>query len=757
MAPDCNYEHTEQGQRKRASLGLNDGYQRRVLRPRLVAFLLSAIVVVPALASAAVFTVVNTNSTGPGSFAQAVEDANTVTESSEEACTIAFAIPGAGVHKIDLSETNVVLLRRTAVDGYSQPGASPNTLAVGSNAVILIQLDGGRPGATGTGGLAVVDSACTVRGLSFTGFRTAITIGNLTLSGHGGNRLEGNFIGLAPDGVTIAGNNTGMFFLNSLGDVVGGKVPAARNVFAGNGTGVSECLGTIIGNYFGTDASGLRQGYGNRTAISRAYVVGTAEPGAGNVITGNTVGIDSAEKIQGNVIGPRADGGASFGNGTAIAMTRSDALVGGLGAGEGNVIAFNGTGVRVPARTGSPHVRNRILSNVFHSNSRDIDLGSDGPTQNDFRDGDNGPNKLQNFPVISSVARLNGETTVRGGVNSAPNTSFLLQFVANGPDTNRGQKFLGTQTVTTNSAGDARFEFRFATTVAEEDFVTATATDPDGNTSEFFPRDGAVQLGNISARANVGTGEQILIGGFIASTGQGPRMLIRSVGPSLRLNGALADPELEVRYGDGSLGAINRNWREHDEQAIRATGLAPSDDREAALIFTPVDRFGLEPRADRATVLVRGENGSTGIATVEIYSLEELSAGATGRAKFRNISTRGQVGTGDNVLIGGAIITGSAPQRVIVRAIGPDLAEAGIATPLQDPTLELRDAEGNLLMANDNWRSDQAEEISATGLAPKHDRDAAIVATLLPSAYTAIVRGKDETTGIGLVEIYTVP
>jgi hypothetical protein len=151
---------------------------------------------------------------------------------------------------------------------------------------------------------------------------------------------------------------------------------------------------------------------------------------------------------------------------------------------------------------------------------------------------------------------------------------------------------------------------------------------------------------------------------------------------------------------------------------------------------------------------VSGVNSSTGIGTVEVYALAPNTSGTP--KKFRNISTRGNVGTGDNVLIGGTIVQGSAPQKIIVRAIGPDLAGAGVPGPLQDPTLELRDAQGNLLAANDDWRSDQEQDIISSGLAPQDNRDSAILTSLFPTSYTAIVRGKSDTTGIALIEIYNL-
>lgn len=709
-------------------------------------------------AAADVFTVVNTNPTGPGSLKQAADDAN----NTPGPHLIAFDIPGAGVHKIDLRDTEVVVAGGVTIDGYTQPGGSPNTLAVGDNAVIRIQLDGGGPGATGDGGFAMPSSYCTVRGLSFTGFtrRPAISVGNMLAYLHGWNRIEGNFIGLEPDGTTVNGNATGAELIGGIDEAIGGNTPAARNVVAGNRVGISGRF-IVTGNYIGTDSSGLRQGYGNGTGISYAAVIGTAAPGAGNVITGNNIAIEvgGGTTIQGNLIGPRADGSASLGNSAAISVSGRNNKVGGLGAGEGNVIAFNaGIGVAVgsvSARTLSDE--NPILSNLLYANGRDIDLGRDGVTNNDSQDQDTGANQLQNFPVISAVSHDAATTTVTGGLNSTPSTSFTLQFFATSSGYGVGQKLLGTEIVTTNSAGDARFEFTFPVSTASDDFVAATATDPNGNTSEFFPADGRAELANLSTRGFAGAGENALIAGYIQNYRPYGPVLIRALGPSLNFNGALADPQLEVRYSDGTLAVTNRNWRDFQEAEIIATGLAPGDNREAAVIFQPSGNAAFQNIDNPITVQVSGEGGLTGIATVEVYRLADASnTGGGSPAKLLNISTRGFVDSGDAVLIGGTIVQGSAVQKVIVRALGRDLAAAGIEHPLADPTLELRDGEGNLLAANNDWRDTQEQEINASGLAPQDDHDAAISASLIPSSYTAVVRGKDGAAGISLVEIYAV-
>jgi hypothetical protein len=525
------------------------------------------------------FTVVNNASSGPGSLAQAVADANA--HSGPQ--TVAFAVPGPGVHTIDLSTTVIGVGSSITIDGYTQPGASPNTLSVGDNAVILIQLDGGGPAVSASGQLAIYGRDCVIRGLAFTGFKgpnffyAAISFISNIPEGNIRIRIEGNFIGLKPDGVTLKGNDFGIFTYGGNMNVIGGSNPAARNIISGNYTGLyTEGGQTIIGNYFGTDASGLDEGYGNQIAISAGNeIIGTGDAGAGNVITGNGIGIyDLGDNttIRGNLIGPRADGSLAAGNGIGIATF--SATIGGLGPGEGNVIAFNATGVSVGG------VGSSILSNLFYGNFFDIDLGIDGPTPNDFRDLDSGPNNLQNFPIITSVVRSSGETIISGGVNSAAATSFVLQFFASGPPSAPNQRLLGTRAVTTNNAGDVSFQFAFPVATSPDEFITATATDPNGNTSEFFPPNGTVELANISTRGNVGTGDNILIGGVVLNSGTAERtFLIRALGPSLNVNGALVDPQIDVRAFDGSLVGHNDNWRDSQQQQIRATGAAPTNDQ----------------------------------------------------------------------------------------------------------------------------------------------------------------------------------
>jgi streptogramin lyase len=272
-------------------------------------------------------------------------------------------------------------------------------------------------------------------------------------------------------------------------------------------------------------------------------------------------------------------------------------------------------------------------------------------------------------------------------------------------------------------------------------------------TTGFSPTFLAVQktptLVNISTRLNILTGDNVLDGGFIVVGGGTKTVLIRGLGPSLAaagLSGTLADPIIELHSGTTNLIiAENDNWKNNQETEIEATGLEPGNDSEAALIATLT--------AGAYTVIERGKQDTTGVGLLEIYDL-----GAGVGPELANISTRGFVDTGSNVMIAGFIIAsnGGASSQVIVRALGPSLGSFGITDPLADPMLELHDGNGTLIGSNDNWKSDQEAAIAATGLAPSSDAEAAILITLAPGGYTAIQSGKDGGTGVGLVEVYNL-
>jgi hypothetical protein len=246
----------------------------------------------------------------------------------------------------------------------------------------------------------------------------------------------------------------------------------------------------------------------------------------------------------------------------------------------------------------------------------------------------------------------------------------------------------------------------------------------------------------------VGTGDNVAIGGIIITGNDPKRVLLRAIGPSLSGAGIvnpLSDPVLELHAGDGSIITSNDNWRSDNEADIEATGLAPTNSLEPAIIAT------LDPGP--YTAIVSGKDGATGVGLVEAYDLDETAV-----SQLANISTRGFVETGANVMIGGFILgpDGAQSTSVLIRAIGPSLVPLGVTNALADPTLELHDSNGAVLGSNDNWRSDHEADIEATGLAPSEDLESAILMALPTGAYTAIVSGKEDTTGVGLIEVYNI-
>jgi WD40 repeat protein len=260
---------------------------------------------------------------------------------------------------------------------------------------------------------------------------------------------------------------------------------------------------------------------------------------------------------------------------------------------------------------------------------------------------------------------------------------------------------------------------------------------------------------NISTRMRVLSGDNVLIGGFIIAGTDLKRVIIRGKGPSLTQVGVtLSDPTLELHQPDGTV-ITNDNWKINDqtgqsqEADIRATTIPPTNDLESTILMT------LSPGA--YTAILAGKNGGTGVGVVEVYDL-----GQAANSKLANISSRGFVDTNDNVMIGGFIVgggSGGGTAQVIVRAIGPSLSVSGA---LGDPTLELHDVNGTTIATNDNWKIDdqtgQSQEaaIRATTIPPTNDLESALIATLAPGNYTAIVRGKNNTTGVGLVEVYNL-
>lgn len=509
------------------------------------------------------FTVTNTNDSGPSSLRQAILDANT----SPGMDMIIFNISGAGPHTINLLSPLPTITSPVTIDGYTQPGASPNTNPVeqGLNTVLKIVLNGSSAGSAD--GLRINSSNIVVRGLVISRFGSSgirLGIGNLGICC---NRIEGNFIGTDITGTADLGNaGDGVLIMEpSGGNTIGGTAPGACNIISGNNNGVKisgapgnqvqgNLIGTDItgtadlgnsstgvridsasnntiggtatgarnvisgndsngvwingfwgsnwvqGNYIGTDATGTADLGNSRDGVSingsLSNTIGGTTPGARNVISGNDsngVRISSSgatqNKVQGNFIGTKADGINPLGNvstGVHIDFSASNNTIGGTASGKGNIIAFNGgDGVFVEFGAG-----NAIRGNSNFSNTGlGIDLEPNGVTPNDSGDGDAGPNNRQNFPELTSATTSGGSTIIQGKLNSTPNTSFTLEFFSNtvcDPSNHgEGEKFLGSTTVTTDGIGNACYTVGLSTTVTEGQFITATATDPAGNTSEF--------------------------------------------------------------------------------------------------------------------------------------------------------------------------------------------------------------------------------------------------------------------------------
>jgi hypothetical protein len=245
---------------------------------------------------------------------------------------------------------------------------------------------------------------------------------------------------------------------------------------------------------------------------------------------------------------------------------------------------------------------------------------------------------------------------------------------------------------------------------------------------------------NVSTRGKVLSGENVMIGGFFFAGGQQKKVLIRAIGPSLAqsgLEGVLQDPVIQLFDSSGAIVASNDGWNGNADIA-----LPPSDKRDAAMA-TPLDPGSY-------TIVVAGASNEPGLALFELYDFDQ----ANGR--IVQLSTRGTVETGNDILIGGFIIGGGERTTIVVRAIGPSLTGSGVKGVLADPELSLYDASGSLIFLNNDWRTHQEQQLIDSSLAPTDEKESAIIATLPPGSYSAVVRGANDSTGVGLIEIYNL-
>jgi hypothetical protein len=434
-------------------------------------------------------------------------------------------VSAASVKTVSPTSALPTITEQVTINGYTQSGASPNTLATGNNAVLKVQLNGTNAG-TGpnANGLVIEASNSTVRGLVINRFDSrGIVVEGFNTTG---NRVQGNFIGTNSGGTSALGNEDGVDIQQADDTTVGGTASGSRNVISGNrDAGIqivsdSATGNEILGNYIGTNKNGTsdlgNSGEGVHISDARNSTVGGTVSGARNVISGNNrQGVliqtlfdnPTGNKIEGNFVGTSAAGTAALGNGLDGVQIAGadDNTVGGTASGAGNRIANNGaSGVSVivnGAFGAEEAAGNRVLGNsIFANSGLGIDLGANGTTNNDTDDPDTGANNLQNFPVITSAIRSNTTrfTTISGTLNSNPSRNDILIhcFVA-APDASghgEGQIPIAQTTASTNANGDGSFACVSPVPVLGQT-VTATATVRRqfvGDTSEFSENVGVV-------------------------------------------------------------------------------------------------------------------------------------------------------------------------------------------------------------------------------------------------------------------------
>ena len=376
----------------------------------------------------------------------------------------------------------------------------------------------------------------------------------------------------------------------------------------------------------------------------------------------------------------------------------------------------------------------RFSSNAFtHLASIDINnfevVQTTGPNEGPRSPGvpsvDAGPDQFLEWPTSVSLS---------GSVNDPSGHASVVWKVYSGP---AGAAFANanqaTTTVTINEPGTYTFM------LSADDGVHAVAYD-----AVVVRVTGHDALANLATRVQVGAANNVAIAGFIVTGNSSKQIVVRGLGPSLAaasVQGALSDPVIELYDASGHLLSSNNDWQATQAQALRDANLAPSNDLESAILTT------LSPGA--YTVVLHGNASATGIGLVELYDLQ-ISASS----KLGNLSTRGLVGVGQSVMIGGTIVTGQDNARVAFRALGPSLSAAGIANAISDPQLDLFDGNGTRIGANNNWKDSQQAAIASAGLGPANDLESAIIIDLAPGNYTAVLSGVNGATGVALVEAY---
>jgi hypothetical protein len=636
-------------------------------------------------AQAATLIVTNTDDSGPGSLRDTIAAAS-------DGDTIQFDAALKG-QTITLTSGQIEINRNLTIDG---PGADQLTVqrsaASGTPAFRIFQIVSN----VTLSGLTIVNGSAPANGNSpeagggiGSGGR-ALTISNCVISG---NRSSGSGGGIFSNGspgsaatVTISNSTISD---NSAADGGGIYIPGP-GFYGFQGSKVTITGSTISGNR-ATSLGGGIVSYGGLTVTN-------------STISGNSAGQGGGIKMSHSLIFPSAL--------TLTNTTIADNSAGSSGGGvdTSSEVASRNTVIATNTSADGPDVKG-----VFASDGFNLVGNNSGATISNAQPSD------QIGTPAATIDPLLGPLQDNGG------PTFTHALLKGSPAKDQGE-----------SSGSTTDQRGFPRPVDLPGI--ANAAGGDGADIGAFESASAI-LANISTRLRVGTGDNAMIGGFIITGTEPKTVIVRAIGPSLAMAGALTDPIIEVYDGEGVLRGTNDNWNDAaTRQEITDSGLAPSNNLESALwgVINP----GVY------TVVVRGKNNGTGIGLFEVYDRDPLAD-----SKLANISTRGFAETGDNIMIGGFILRGVDSQKVIIRALGPSLQLSGA---LANPTLELHDGNGALIVANDDWRSDQEAEIIATTIPPSNDFESAIVRTLVPGDYTAIVRGVNDTTGLALVEVYAL-
>ena len=561
-------------------------------------------------------------------------------------------------------------------------------------------------------GIAIESSSNRIRGNTISGVDNGITLGfDIAApppSTARGNMIEHNFIGTDPTGKSKIGNTSDGIFLGAGCDQT---VIGPGNVLSGNASAGVELLSTtatnnrIFGNMIGVNAAGT-------DVIPNGELGVLIANGAANNFVGGPAGGSEANVISGNGFGGVAIGTDQFPGTDGSNDNHVEGNLIGCDAGQTRAIGKQLSGVTVQTKSKRNFIRANVIVGQEHhgivlSNASNNEVYGNwiGKTSGGLMIG-NGGFGVYLFNATNNIVQPSYSNAARGKEQN--------KFGLNG---------LGP--------------------VGEDGVSTGNVIDL---TPPPAPGKTASRLLNISTRMRVEAGDNALIAGFII-TGQGAKkVIIRGLGPSLGIPGALADPSLELNNAGAPV--FNDNWKSDptQAQAIIDSGVPPTNDLEAAIVAT------LLPGA--YTAILRGKGNAAGVGLVELYDLDP-----TPSAILANISTRGIIRTGDNVMIAGLIIGGGqADSRIVFRGLGPSLSAAGVTNALLDPLLRVVNGNGAQVGLNDNWRDDaaQAAQLTALNISPSNPFESAMVANLSPGSYTAILADKNGRPGTGLVELYHI-